>query len=477
MPYKTIAQLPPPVKNSLPAEAQRIYLAAFNAAYETYKGDEMKCAAVAWSAVKKKFKKDKEGAWVPVETSSADSTGHIDLFLSDVTSEVRLEKLPSGNFLARGLPVLQVGTWNGKSYTAEDLTRIAENFGAIQLADSWEPPMRPYHAYDREGKPLSHSASETLGWHKTMSYDPASERLLADVELVDAQAARDFVGGKLRYVSSEIAREAYTSPVTGKEYALIYMVGALVDNPAVKGMPWSVVLNAEEYGKGETEYEEPPAEEETDASAVAVVEKLSAQADKKKGAQERMGIIAYLKTVLPKLGAEEADLATLDQLEEQPDAEKPDAKPDEKPPVDTLAADGMKRQLELLEQANKDKDKRISTMEADRRQEKAQGIVEGWTRDGKLPPALGPQAFALVDSLMANPGTIDVLAQDEEGKPTTRKASALDLLAEIVAGIAPSGIAEKPQGKVWQGIEDPEGDHKLSEERLKAIAQAGPVTS
>ena len=174
----------------------------------------------------------------------------IDIYLSDVTSAVEIITAPSGNLMAKGLPVLQVGTWNGKPYTADDLKALAANFADIQASDQWEPPLRPYHAYDREGKPLSHSAAETLGWHKALRYDEETERLLADVELVNRETAADMISGKLRYVSSEVGRDAYTSPVTQKEYPLAYMGGAFVDNPAVKGMPWQIVLNAAEFGHG-----------------------------------------------------------------------------------------------------------------------------------------------------------------------------------------------------------------------------------
>src|SRR5262245_21757888 len=64
MPYSSISELPEGVKNNLPARAARIYMAAVNSALKTYDGNEETAAKVAWSAVKKKFKKDKGGKWV-----------------------------------------------------------------------------------------------------------------------------------------------------------------------------------------------------------------------------------------------------------------------------------------------------------------------------------------------------------------------------------------------------------------------------
>ena len=59
MPYKNIRGLPKPVRDNLPKKAQEIYMKAFNNADEKYK-DEVTAHKVAWSAVKKEYRK-KEG--------------------------------------------------------------------------------------------------------------------------------------------------------------------------------------------------------------------------------------------------------------------------------------------------------------------------------------------------------------------------------------------------------------------------------
>jgi cation transport regulator len=69
MPYKSIADLPDNVSNNLPKHAQEIYKEAFNSAYEEYKergpeGREETAHKVAWTAVKKKYRKnEKNGKW------------------------------------------------------------------------------------------------------------------------------------------------------------------------------------------------------------------------------------------------------------------------------------------------------------------------------------------------------------------------------------------------------------------------------
>jgi cation transport regulator len=69
MPYKSIADLPDSVRDNLPKHAQEIYQEAFNSAYDEYKergpeGREVTAHKVAWSAVKKKYRKDEtSGKW------------------------------------------------------------------------------------------------------------------------------------------------------------------------------------------------------------------------------------------------------------------------------------------------------------------------------------------------------------------------------------------------------------------------------
>lgn len=69
MPYKTLADLPQSVRDHLPSHAQEIYKEAFNSAFDEYKergpeGREETAHKVAWSAVKKKYRKDeRSGKW------------------------------------------------------------------------------------------------------------------------------------------------------------------------------------------------------------------------------------------------------------------------------------------------------------------------------------------------------------------------------------------------------------------------------
>lgn len=72
MPYVMIGELPASVKSVLPEHAQKIYLEAFNHAWEEYKDpkkrktdstQEVIAHKVAWAAVKKSYVK-KRDVWV-----------------------------------------------------------------------------------------------------------------------------------------------------------------------------------------------------------------------------------------------------------------------------------------------------------------------------------------------------------------------------------------------------------------------------
>lgn len=60
MPYRVNADLPPSVRDHLPAHAQDIFREAFNAAYAAHEGDprqEEAAFRIAWAAVKRTYEK------------------------------------------------------------------------------------------------------------------------------------------------------------------------------------------------------------------------------------------------------------------------------------------------------------------------------------------------------------------------------------------------------------------------------------
>ena len=72
MPYQRITDLPDSVRDHMPKHAQEIYKEAYNSAWDDYsdpgrrRGSESREEAshkVAWSAVKKKYRKGDDGDW------------------------------------------------------------------------------------------------------------------------------------------------------------------------------------------------------------------------------------------------------------------------------------------------------------------------------------------------------------------------------------------------------------------------------
>ena len=66
MPYRANADLPPSVRNHLPAHAQDIYREAFNHAFAAHEGDPRQEEAshrIAWAAVKHSYVKI-GGSWI-----------------------------------------------------------------------------------------------------------------------------------------------------------------------------------------------------------------------------------------------------------------------------------------------------------------------------------------------------------------------------------------------------------------------------
>ena len=66
MPYSSNLELPPAVRNHLPSHAQDIFREAFNHAWQEYDGDEERSFRVAWTAVKRSYRK-RGRDWVPIE--------------------------------------------------------------------------------------------------------------------------------------------------------------------------------------------------------------------------------------------------------------------------------------------------------------------------------------------------------------------------------------------------------------------------
>jgi cation transport regulator len=73
MPYRANNDLPPSVRNHLPAHAQDIYREVFNHAYTAHAGEidqEKRAHMIAWAAVKRSYVKH-GNSWVPHEMATS----------------------------------------------------------------------------------------------------------------------------------------------------------------------------------------------------------------------------------------------------------------------------------------------------------------------------------------------------------------------------------------------------------------------
>ncbi len=234
MPFDRNADLPKEVREALPAAAQTIWRKAFNAALEE-DHDEGRAAAIAWSAVKAAgYRKNDEGRWVQMNQDE----GRI-LFLQDLEAgfQVRYTKTPEGRHLIQGLPLLRAGTWNGFQFDEQHMQEIEANFEKMQTELAWEPPLRTKHVAE-DG--IVDTRQDVLGYQMGCYLDGGV--LKGDFEVFDDSTVLGLQRRRYRYISPEIRVNR-----TEHDGHTRLLGTAFVDNPAIKAMPWRLVLNREEF--------------------------------------------------------------------------------------------------------------------------------------------------------------------------------------------------------------------------------------
>lgn len=196
--------------------------------------DEPTAAQIAKSQFKEKYNWDGE-QWVAVGSNS-DKRGVFVNTLEEYTVEVE-------NGVARRIPLMRPGTFNGVEYTGEDLQLIADNFSVLKEQWGFRPALLPYHQYDHQGNTASIDPSDVSGYFTDVYYD--SGVLYGDSE-VDAKTIEALEEGKYRYTSTEIAWEYEVDD----QHVGPSLVGcAWVAHPAVKGLPMRAVINSEEIAQ------------------------------------------------------------------------------------------------------------------------------------------------------------------------------------------------------------------------------------
>ncbi len=447
MPYARNADLPEPVRDALPAAAQSIFRAAFNAALETYNGDESKAAAVAWSAVKKAgYSKPSSGKWALSETG-ADVMAER-LFVNVIEPRaVTSEQTDDGKWRVKGLPLIHPGEWNGNEYTAQDMQDIAGNFDRLRDDDGFVPGLWPKHNYDHDGNPMMQDASNALGFYERMYVDEESGALLSDVDVFEEATARDMERGKLRYISGEFKR--------GDEDGMSVVGAAFVNDPAIRGLPWRLVINAADYSGATNSTKQKP---KGGSKPMSIKDKL-------------FGLFTAAKEDDPEVFAQ-----ALDELEaEAPDKSAGEVDPDEagaKQEDDPTEVESLTRMLTQKNSANAELQKQMdalqeqmSTVTTSRQHDLAEAKLDQWVAAGYVSPAARDYVMPLAQYALAAPKKVDILAVD--GGKT--KTPMIDVLEEALKLTSPRAVTQGASGSlVWTGSEDLDSEDKDAMEALGA---------
>ena len=359
------------------------------------------------------------------------------IFLNSLEpSTVTVDATERGTWMVRGLPSLRVGTWNGNEFTADDLAAMAAAFGTAQ-AGGFEPGLWPRHNYDHQGNVMPQDAGAALGFYKGLRFDAERGLLLGDIEVFDEQTARDMERGRLRYVSAEVVRGDDGPILTG---------AAFVPDPAVKGMPWQLVINAADYS--------------------------TMQNAQQKGGETMNPFIAKLKAIL----SGEADVSTLDELvtdeEPTPDVVEPDADDE---PVDD-AEDVMALQAAHISALQAE----VEALKADalaakqaRLEAQADARVQKLLSERAVTPATAPYARQLFVAALSEAKPVVVLADDGQ---TKREVSAADALEALLHETSPGALfGTHAEGLVMMSDAGEQDDEAAERKAGLALAAAGGV--
>jgi cation transport regulator len=133
MPY-TVSELKDDSRfKGMPEHALELFAAAYNSANEQYAGEEAKCFATAWAAVKDKYKKDDSGQWVQMSVTDEEAAAldSVEAFMAvqQATPFSNPERAEATFAVEREAKVFEAGSYEDKGVevTEEDLDNIVAN--------------------------------------------------------------------------------------------------------------------------------------------------------------------------------------------------------------------------------------------------------------------------------------------------------------------------------------------------------------
>lgn len=312
------------------------------------------------------------------------------LYLTDLRAQehaVTYEAHPAGGFRVKGLPVLKPGVYHGITFDAGHLEEIAANFRANKEELGYEPPLRPFHP--RQGERVD-VRKDLLGVLEDCYLE--GQVLKTDVRVWDEETVRAMQEGRFPYLSGEF--RINTAQRDGKT-ALRGL--AFVDAPECKGLPWRLVMNAEEF----------PEEWQADEPATATVLPAATTAVPAPRGGDSMTLTERVKALFGKGEVtREAVLAALEEPQEDPElamlrerAEKAEAE---------LAAIAEREAAEAEEQRRA----QLAQQEAEDR-----AAVEALLAERHIVPAQQETCLAILTALRGQETVVQLSEASEESIP------------------------------------------------------------
>lgn len=217
MPYSYPDDIPEAIEK-LPAGAQKIFVSAYNAAYEQYDGDEAKANATAWAAVKTKYEKVKD-TW---RKKAMETWHYIDLLEGIRFSE---DENPISE-----IQVAKIGEWKGHptgsfKITEEIIDKMVENYEAGE-----RDVVVDYQHLSLNG---GANDAKAAGWTKKL-VNKGKDGLWAVVEWTK-KAAEMIKEKEYRYISPEFHLN-YPNKETKKKQGATLLAIALTNRPFLEGM-------------------------------------------------------------------------------------------------------------------------------------------------------------------------------------------------------------------------------------------------
>lgn len=376
---------------------------------------------------------------------------------------VRLEDRDDGTYLI-GLPLLRTGRWNGIDYDADRLRALQRNHRIIQQREGLTPALKSRHTYAAGQAENVDAADVTLGWITALQFDEASGVLLGDIKVVQPSMLDDIMQERVRYVSVEIMPSYIT--MDGEEIGPALIGAAWVDWPAVRGLPWEIILNREEWAElARGELAEPATAEaqqrDMDVTGGDRMPMWSRFLDVLTGifaGREKIEALAEFRELNPLVGAADAD--------GQAEGKTPETLAQSEPPAQAKepATEPARDEVETLREAYRAAEARIAELERAYRAAQVEGLVDKLIASGVLRPAIRGEVAALLDLLLQSDREVEVSA---EGGTETMKAQ--DVLVRILRGTTPK--LEGPPGRTHPGLgeEDEDKPHVYSDEELARL--------